>query len=429
MKIMKTSRKQKLLAILVALSMAVPPSYAQVTIGAGFEPLGGAILDLKENDSNGDVTATKGMMLPRVNLTNLTDITADITGVTATENLKYTGLTVYNVNKCVSTLAGTGVYVWSGTEWQPLAPLAPGVQKHAAKPGVYEEFYSAEFGTAGRWMTTNLVAWKYDGNKHSTDTDPSNPATGGSGTPRTLEGPNANISGGNSTAYWCYPGNISGSTDLGMTDPMAYNNNPHIGLLYTWDAATAGKGGADGMGSAIDEGTYEETTEIAAGKQLRIQGICPAGWHLPSDLEWTELEKYIYEHAEDFSSYTQAQREAFPNNGVWDPAWSLNSVQYRPTEYPLGGHGTAMRLGCGDVSDLADGLGNSLVMGGFGALLTGQSWVGFDMMYGERGMYWTSSTGSGAGAWHRYLIRDWDLVWRGVARREGLEAVRCKKDN
>jgi hypothetical protein len=31
-----------------------------------------------------------------------------------------------------------------------------------SKGNIYEEFYSADFGPAGRWMTTNLTAWTYD---------------------------------------------------------------------------------------------------------------------------------------------------------------------------------------------------------------------------------------------------------------------------
>ncbi|GAB6118996.1 hypothetical protein [Dysgonomonas termitidis] len=44
---------------------------AQVTIGSGIPPSMGALLDLKEYDSaNGESNSTKGLLLPRVNLTD-----------------------------------------------------------------------------------------------------------------------------------------------------------------------------------------------------------------------------------------------------------------------------------------------------------------------------------------------------------------------
>jgi uncharacterized protein (TIGR02145 family) len=52
-----------------------------------------------------------------------------------------------------------------------------------------------------------------------------------------------------------------------------YNNdaNSQYGALYTWAAA---------MGdNAVSSGTNPSG----------VQGVCPSGWHLPSDAEWTEL--------------------------------------------------------------------------------------------------------------------------------------------
>jgi uncharacterized protein (TIGR02145 family) len=55
-----------------------------------------------------------------------------------------------------------------------------------------------------------------------------------------------------------------------------YNDDPGIsaiyGRLYTWSAVMNGAQGPD---------------------FLMIQGICPAGWHIPTDEEWKTLEKYL----------------------------------------------------------------------------------------------------------------------------------------
>ena len=56
-----------------------------------------------------------------------------------------------------------------------------------------------------------------------------------------------------------------------------YDNNSSsiYGTLYTWSAA---------MGdNAVSSNTNPS----------RVQGICPDGWHLPSDSEWTELTEYL----------------------------------------------------------------------------------------------------------------------------------------
>ena len=49
---------------------------------------------------------------------------------------------------------------------------------------------------------------------------------------------------------------------------------PTYGTLYTWSAAMNGA---------------ESSDLIPSG----VQGICPDGWHLPSDSEWKEMEMYL----------------------------------------------------------------------------------------------------------------------------------------
>lgn len=46
------------------------------------------------------------------------------------------------------------------------------------------------------------------------------------------------------------------------------------GVLYNWAAAMAGSEGGD-------------------SSQGNVRGICPEGWHLPSDAEWEQLETYL----------------------------------------------------------------------------------------------------------------------------------------
>jgi uncharacterized protein (TIGR02145 family) len=394
----------------------IPAARTQVTIGSTLEPVNGALLDLKETDKpDGTDNSTKGLALPRVNLTNLTpatpmELSVSIGGTGDWDLNTHIGLIVYNVNndQCSGILQGT--YVWAGTQWQPVSPAAnirmatpdetsgantwgTAVVRHQAKTGVYEEFYSADFGSeAGRWMTTNLAATAYDGITHSAD--------------RTLTGPTANSGNPNNTAYWCYPNGGSGGATA--TD---YNNNPHIGYLYTWDAATAGKGEANGQGNNINEG--------ANNTYARVQGVCPAGWHLPSDYEWTELENAIIKNT---ISYADVSANIDPGDN------SALLQQNSTTGWRGTMHGQVMKDVCGLNGSNPNGTSKSLNANGFSVLLAGLSISGSTNFFGTRAYFWSSSSNITNSAWGRYLSDSYTSVNRSSYTRSNLHSVRCKKD-
>lgn len=97
---------------------------SQVTVGTKETSVPAALLQLKNinNVTNGDANATKGMMLPRVNITDPKSL-VDINGASTSSPEAYTGLMVYNVHTqdpCDSYLYPTGVALWTGTEWEML---------------------------------------------------------------------------------------------------------------------------------------------------------------------------------------------------------------------------------------------------------------------------------------------------------------------
>jgi hypothetical protein len=115
--------KKKSVCLVLMLVMASAASVkAQVTIGSLSDPNPGALLDLKELSDEGNVTATKGFILPRVYLTNLEPKQGSgREGLPASigndENVvwnrtEHIGLMVYNVGPC------PGIYVWTGSKWQ-----------------------------------------------------------------------------------------------------------------------------------------------------------------------------------------------------------------------------------------------------------------------------------------------------------------------
>jgi hypothetical protein len=103
---------------------------AQVTIGSGVEPIGGAALDIKQQlRDDGSTNSTLGLTLPQVYLTDLNNLYPMFTGAyDAGEGPKHTGLTVYNVNDNKYPLICPGIYVWKGAEWVKLGKLSQRVQ-------------------------------------------------------------------------------------------------------------------------------------------------------------------------------------------------------------------------------------------------------------------------------------------------------------
>ncbi|NDV70060.1 FISUMP domain-containing protein [Dysgonomonas sp. 25] len=263
-----------------------------------------------------------------------------------------------------------------------------GIQLHKDQNG--NIFLSGNFGaTAGRWMLNNLAATSYASNV----THPY----------RTLTGPNYNSGMAYNTAYWGYP-------DANIT---TYNNNPRIGRIYTWDAATAGKGGSTGQVSITDG-------ENIAGTPARVQGICPNGWHLPSDAEWTDLELAINSNTSQYSGIADAN--ATITIGATD--WRGKTAN---------GHGKGMKDICpvptlSTASDGASNIISSTVTPGMNILLVGLASNGLSFDYGNYSWFWTASSNTTTESWIRGFSRSATTVGRDKKRRFALYSVRCKKN-
>ena len=67
---------------------------------------------------------------------------------------------------------------------------------------------------------------------------------------------------------------VFGYNGTDVNAAKATTNYATYGVLYNWTAAM--------------DGEASSTTNPSG-----IQGVCPAGWHLPSDAEWTELTDYL----------------------------------------------------------------------------------------------------------------------------------------
>jgi hypothetical protein len=118
-------RKKLILAALFFISINTAIR-AQVTIGSNVAPLPGSLLDVKETDANNE-NASKGIMLPRVHLSDLANLypmfgspgspNSEYVANKSTLDAKYTGLIVYNVTESTPDNLKKGLYYWNGTKW------------------------------------------------------------------------------------------------------------------------------------------------------------------------------------------------------------------------------------------------------------------------------------------------------------------------
>lgn len=99
-------------------------SSAQVTIGSNIPPEKGALVDLKQtiSDPTNSTNASKGMLLPRVYLTDLNSLSplVDINSPNYTDlKLSHEGITVYNMNNAGGTTGlEEDIYYWDSEKWE-----------------------------------------------------------------------------------------------------------------------------------------------------------------------------------------------------------------------------------------------------------------------------------------------------------------------
>lgn len=237
----------------------------------------------------------------------------------------------------------------------------------------------------------------------------------------------------NIVAY-AYPNGTSGNWS---TAPLTWN--AHQGLIYSWFAAAKGNTSTDVdqqvIGSTVEAFEVEMIGPLGVVPNKYVQGICPDGWHLPSDREWNQLEQEIYNNA---ASYSASSTSTF-NPSSWVIAWGGEPTRtvymnvYRGST-SSSGHGTAMKSICppSGSSNETNGTSSSSAKGGFNVMVLGYINGSSIVNYGIAGYFWTSSSGSqNANAnvsVYRNVGRANVGMGRGNTNRGNLWSVRCKKN-
>ncbi len=98
---------------------------------------------------------------------------------------------------------------------------------------------------------------------------------------------------------------VAGYNGSDLTRAKSHRNYNKYGVLYNWWAAIDGE-------------------QSSASNPSGVEGICPAGWHLPSDAEWTEL--IIYLGGENVAGKKIKSADGWQNNGNGTNSSSFNGL-------------------------------------------------------------------------------------------------------
>jgi uncharacterized protein (TIGR02145 family) len=165
-----------------------------------------------------------------------------------------------------------------------------------------------------------------------------------------------------------------------------YNNDPALsnyGAYYTWAAAMKG----------------EESSE---GNPSGVQGVCPDGWHLPSDAEWNEMHIELGmspSQSDDFGFIGTRQSVGDKMKGIGVPLWEdlWNYDLYNTSGF------TALPVG---------------QRGNTGLFLNVEKYT----------YYWSATEFNEIEAWYRYLQKGHRAVLRVYITKEMGFSVRCVTD-
>ncbi|MDD2324008.1 MAG: hypothetical protein GX808_05735 [Syntrophomonadaceae bacterium] len=183
------------------------------------------------------------------------------------------------------------------------------------------------------------------------------------------------------------------STDVATA--KATENFQIYGVLYNWPAAMNGVASSDTDPSGI-------------------QGVCPDGWHLPSDAEWTQLETFLANNGHNYDGSTGGS-DRF---GVRDKiAISM------ATERGWKSHRNAGAIGNTEFAEYKNKSGFSALPGGY-RYNVGE----FFFLIGYDGHWWCSTERDTGSAWSRYLYFHHSYMDRYNNNKELGCSVRCIKD-
>ena len=182
---------------------------------------------------------------------------------------------------------------------------------------------------------------------------------------------NTDIAQGSSTSY----------TTAYWYDPNFNNLDPTYGLLYNWPAVMHGAASSETNPS-------------------NVQGICPNGWHVPSDAEWTQLTDYV-------------------SSQIQYVCGSDNTYIAKALASTTGWNGSTYTCAVGNMLSNNNATGFSALPAGF----YNDDYNGF---YDAN--FWSATEGSSTGAYYRELVCTGAYVYTHTNPKNYGFSVRCVRD-
>ena len=169
------------------------------------------------------------------------------------------------------------------------------------------------------------------------------------------------------------------------TEPYRYTPSTNVaeyGYLYNW--------------AAVMHGASSSSTNPSG-----VQGVCPNGWHVPSDAEWSQLTDYCSGHTECVCS---GSGDYIAKSLAADHDWHITPIE------------------CAVGNDLSS---NNIT--GFNALPAG-SYDGSYVDFGDDASFWSATEGNSDYAYLRYLRYLNRYVLRPYNYKSNGFSVRCVRD-
>ena len=160
------------------------------------------------------------------------------------------------------------------------------------------------------------------------------------------------------------------------------NNVAEYGFFYNWSAVMNGSASSEANPSGV-------------------QGICPDGWHVPSDAEWTELKNYVSSQSQYVCGGDEDNiAKALASEEGWNSRTDNCDVGYNP-------------------------IANNAT--GFSARPAGD-YDGYYGYYGYRAIFWSATQFNSNNAYYRSLGYDYAYVYRSNVSKTTGYSVRCVRN-
>ena len=156
------------------------------------------------------------------------------------------------------------------------------------------------------------------------------------------------------------------------------------------------------------------------------RGLAPAGWHVPSDAEWTILSDFLggestagkkMKSLSGWNSYTSGDSKTCPNCASWNE-------EYRK-KVPCHTCKDSRSVSAPKITHSGNGT-NSSAFSGLPGGARGLSGSFYDIGYG--GCWWSSTEYGTFNAYYRSLYRSSGVLDRDDGGKEGGWSVRCLRD-